>query len=104
MDEALGDRAPRELDDREDRPRARAELEAGRGASASATSCAGSSRRAAIPRPASGRSAIADMPSTQVAGGERAVPPRVRTSAVASSCQTISSVGEAALGRSSVVG
>ena len=99
MDEALRDRAPRELDDGEDRPGARAELEAAGGASASATSCPGSSRRAAIPRPASGRSAIADIPARRSPAESAPSLSRVRTIAVASSCQTISRVGEAARGR-----
>ena len=69
------------------------------GDSASATSCAGSSRRAAIPRPGEREVGDRGHPGARRSPAESAPsPPRVRTSAVASSCQTTSRVGEAALG------
>ena len=64
MDETFGDGPPRQLDDGEDRTGARAELEARRRRPGERDrAAAGSRRRAAIPRPARGRSAIAGMPA-----------------------------------------
>ena len=57
-----------------------------------------------MPLPASGRSAIAGIPARRSPAESSPFPPRVRTSAVASSCQTTSSVGASALARRSVVG
>ena len=102
MHEPFGDGAVRELDDREHGARAPASSRPPAGRRRGRPARARSRRRAAIAA-ASARSATAGSRRSASADSVPSAA-RMKAKAVGSCCQTISRVGEAVLGRSSVVG